>query len=124
MFSLFKAAAVGKYGIESLEKAIIAAIALYDLFAAVYLDDKEFKQDDLIDLISLGPPAVSKVIVAAAVAKNYGDEIADLSDAEQSELVALAGTRVQNPAFLKILEGILKITDGIAELSNPDNPQD
>lgn len=123
MFSFFQAAAVGKYGIESLKKAILAAIALYDLFAAVYLDDKEFKQDDLIDLISLGPPAVSKVIAAAAVAKNYGDEIADLSDAEQSELVALAGTRVQNPAFLKILEGVLKITDGIAELSNPDNPK-
>jgi len=121
---LFGVSAAGQYGIDATKKGVDAGIAVYDLFKAVYLDDKKFGNDDLIDLVSMGPVAISKVISAAAVAGNLGKELGDLSEGEKAEIRTLVGSRVNKPGFQKIVKGILEITDGVSEMLNADNPTD
>jgi len=112
----------GKYGIEASTKAVLAANNIYDLGAVTYLDDKEWKQDDWVDLISKGPGTIQSVITAANSFDELDEELLDLSEAEKSALVALAGNRIKKPGYAKILKGIFELIDGVAELKNPDNP--
>lgn len=102
------------YGIESLQSAIAAANAWYDLFAAVYLDDKKFGADDWVDLIGLGPAAAQKTITAANNAKNFDKEILDLDDAEIEQLESLAGERLKDDRYQDILHGALYIVKGVS----------
>lgn len=112
----------GKYGIDSIKSTVKAANTAYDLFEAVYLDDRKFGRDDWFDLASGGPKLAIDVIEAGNKAELLDEEIGDLSEAEKEELLALSGERIEKPAYQKILKGLLEITDGIAELKNPDNP--
>lgn len=113
----------GQYGIDSLQKVVVAANRTYDLFDAVYLDDKKLAADDITDVITLGPNVVSSVVEAAKGFNQVDEEITDLSEAEKSVLITLAGDRIHKPAYIKILKGLLDITDGVSELVNAENPE-
>lgn len=114
----------GKHGIEALSSLITAANRTYDLFAAAYLDDKKIDVSDLNDAITLGPGVVAAIVSAARSSSRLGEEITDLSEAEKSQILALAGSRLNRPGYMKILKGMLEMTDGISELINADNPTD
>lgn len=114
----------GKFGIDSIRNGINAANSVYDLFEAVYLDDKKFSNDDIFDLIGKGPAVVQAVIKAAGTAKDIGKEALDLSEAEKAQIMQLSGSRINKPGYVKILRGVLDIVDGVGELKNPDNPVD
>jgi len=116
MSTLKTALPEGQYGIESLKSAIEAANAWYDLFAAVYLDDKKFGADDWVDLIGKGPAAAQKTITAANQAKNFDEEVLDLDNQEISELEALAGERLTDERYRDILHGALYIVKGVSSL--------
>ena len=113
-----------KYGIESYKNLVAAANAVYDLFEVTYLDDRKFGTDDLVDLISAGPVAITKIIQAANTAKDLGKEGADLTEAEKEEIVGLVGARFSNPAYQKLFRGVADVADGISELINSSNPTD
>jgi len=112
----------GKYGIDSTTAAVEAANTAYDLFADVYLDDRSWGRDDWFDLASGAPKLAIAVIDAGNKAELLDEELGDLSEAEKTTLLNLAGERIKHPAYRKILKGTLEIVDGIAELKNPDNP--
>ena len=112
----------GQYGIEGLTSAIDAANSVYDLVDVVYLDDKKFTSDDLIDLVGQGPTTIQKIVKAANLAKQFDEEITDLSEAEKEALQAKAGEWLKSPGYQKILKGVLEMVDGISELQNPNNP--
>lgn len=112
----------GRFGIESTLAGVKAANDMYDLFEAVYLDDKKLGSDDLNDAIVYGPRAAQSVIAAANGGKLIGKELTDLSENEKSRIIAVAGERVNKPGYIKILKGVLEMTDGVAELVKPENP--
>lgn len=112
----------GKYGIDSTRKVVEAGNSLYDLVAATYLDDRQFKQDDLLELISQGPAVATKVIAAAGSFGNVDEEIQDLDEGEKLELASLVGARFKHPGYSKIIKGLFEIVDGISEITNPENP--
>ena len=112
----------GKYGIAAVLALIEAANAIYDLFAAVYLDDQKFTPADWGDVATFGPKVAMSVLKAGKNAGDLGKELTDLSGAEQEEILAAAGERIEDERYLKILDGLLKVVDGIAEFKNPDNP--
>ena len=124
MSALFVMSADNKYGIESYKNLVAAANAVYDLFEVTYLDDRKFGTDDLVDLISAGPVAITKIIQAANTAKDLGKEGADLTEAEKEEIVGLVGARFSNPAYQKLFRGVADVADGISELINSSNPTD
>ena len=112
----------GKYGIESLKKAVTATNNIFDLINVTYNDDKKVNQDDLVDFIALGPNAVQSVVQAVNARQDMDEELFDLSENEKIQLVQLAGGRANKPGYQKILKGILEIIDGASELKNPENP--
>lgn len=124
MSDLFVMPSENKYGIESFKNLVAAANSVYDLFEITYLDDRKFGTDDLVDLIGAGPVTITNIIQAANTAKDLGKEGSDLTEAEKSELVSLAGARFRNPAYSKIFRGVADMADGISELINPANPTD
>lgn len=124
MSDLFVMPSADKYGIEAWKNLIAAANSLYDLVDAIYLDDYDFKSDDLIDLVGRGPETATRIIAAAKTANQLDDEAGDFTESEKTELVTLAGERFQKPAYAKILRGVADIADGVSELINPANPTD
>jgi len=114
----------GRYGVDSTLAGVTAANDTYDLFEKVYLDDRKLGADDLNDAILLGPRAATSIIAAANKAKNLGNELTDLSDSEKELIIATAGERINKPGYIKILKGVLELTDGVSELVNPANPKD
>jgi len=119
---IFGTQASGQYGITSLKNLANAANSLYDLFDAIYLDDRKLGPDDLADAFRLGPAVLNSVMAAANTANQLDEELTDLSEAEKAELAALAGARLKRPGYVKIVKGLLELTDGVSELLNAENP--
>jgi hypothetical protein len=112
----------GAYGIDALSKAVTLANTIYDLVDKVYFDDKKFSIDDLFDVATIGPGLVGQGQAFAVVANQIDEEITDLSEAEKAQLNAIAGERLKDPSYRKVVSGILDVIDGIAEKLNPVNP--
>jgi hypothetical protein len=112
----------GQYGTEALEAVGDAALAIYDLVDAVYLDDGVLNASDLVDAALIGPKVVSAVTTAIESGSMVGKEATDLSEAEKARLQLKYGDRIQNPGFNKIFKGVLQIVDGASELIGEGNP--
>ena len=112
----------GKYGTEALEAVGDASVAIYDLVAAAYLDDRRVTIDDAIDAALLGPKVLNTVQAAIAQGQMIGKEVTDLSEGEKERLRDKYGSKLNSPAFNKIFNGLLEVIDGASELANADNP--
>ena len=53
-------------------------------------------------------------MVVSGKAAQLDDEALDFQDSEVEELESLAGTRMQNPRFQKVLSGLFEITQGLS----------
>lgn len=113
----------GAYGIGALTKIVDSANKLWDLTKAVYMDDKKITGEDFADIIALSPGVVSSIVSASKEFHLVDNEITDLSETEKNTLLALIGNRIENPSYMKIVKGLLDITDGISELVNSENPK-
>ena len=112
----------GQYGIEGLEALIDTGVAVQRGYQLVIADDGKVDVNDAPDLFIFGPPLFGALARVAAKRKDLGKEAIDLSEAEKARLNERAGGQLHKPAFQKILRGLLDMTDGVTELTNPENP--
>ena len=104
----------GQYGTDGLEAAGDAALAIYSLIDAVYLDDRRLDGSDLIDAALIGPKVVAAVTTAIEKGDMLGKEVTDLSENEKARLREKYGDM--------IFKGVLEIIDGASEVLNSGNP--
>ena len=114
----------GKYGIDGLKSVVSLANTLYNLVKATYFDDNKLDFTDLMDVAALGPALIGQGQQFAVHAGQLDEEITDLSEAEKVELNRLAGERINDPRYKKIVSGLLDVIDGISETIKEDNPTD
>lgn len=112
-------------GIGAFIAGFEAGDKVFDLYEAVYLDDKKINGDDLTDVITKGPAAATSLIAFVNQAKNIGKEFDDLSDSELAELKSRFGSKVDDPNFQLLFNSLLGAAvaiDRIAEGTKKDDP--
>ena len=114
----------GDYGISTLLGVTNLANSIYDLYERVIGDDGKITLEDASDFLVLGPGLFRGASEVAKGADQLGKEVTDLSEGEKARLLSAAGTRLKNPSYLKIYDGVLNIIDGLAELAKESNPVD
>lgn len=106
----YKTKIMDTYGIEAIKAGFETAEGLYNLYDAVYLDDKKINGEDLVDLVRLGPGVATDMVKFVNKAKDLGKEWDDLSDEELTELFASIDDLPVDPHLEKIVKSLLQLS--------------
>ena len=104
-------------GIDAFIAGFDAGEKLNTLYKAVYLDDKKINGDDLVDVIQYGPAAATAIIAFFNKAKDLPKQFDDLDDNEIAQLRAKFGSKVDNPNWQKLFNGLVDVSVAIDRLS-------
>lgn len=105
--------AMEKFGIEGILAGKEVGLSLFELYEAVYLDDKKINGNDLVDLVRLGPAVATDLVAFVNKAKDLGKEWDDLSDEELDQLDAQIDEVVEDPNLRRGVKALIELSVSI-----------